>query len=62
MIVNGKKITGYGSVMLSKPSLATISGSIDEDHMAYVNFASSLKLPIRRKAYVMQLKNYLRST
>jgi hypothetical protein len=43
MIVNGKKITGYGSVMLSKPSLATISGSIDEDHMAYVNFTSSLK-------------------
>lgn len=35
--------------------------SIDENHRAYVNFVSSLKSPITRKAYVIRLKNYLRS-
>jgi len=34
---------------------------IDEHHRAYVNFVSSLKSPITRKAYVIRLKNYLRS-
>ncbi|HSA74912.1 MAG TPA: hypothetical protein VLE21_01860 [Candidatus Nitrosocosmicus sp.] len=34
---------------------------IDEKHKAYVNFISSLKSPITRKAYVIRLKNYLRS-
>ena len=61
MIVNGKKITGYESVRLSDPSLITISDSIDENHKAYVNFVSSLKSPITRKAYVIRLKNYLLS-
>ena len=61
MIVNGKKITGYESIRLSNPSLITKSDSIDENHVAYVNFVSSLKSPITRKAYVIRLKNYLRS-
>ncbi|MGD9672131.1 MAG: hypothetical protein AB7U98_01475 [Candidatus Nitrosocosmicus sp.] len=34
---------------------------IDENHRAYVNFVSSLKSPITKKAYVIRLKNYLRS-
>ena len=34
---------------------------IDEKHRAYVNFVSSLKSPITRKAYVIRLKNYLKS-
>lgn len=38
-----------------------ISNPIDENHKAYVNFVSSLKSPITRKAYVIRLKNYLRS-
>jgi len=62
MIVNGKKVTGYESVRLSDPSLVTISDLIDENHKAYVNFVSSLKSPITRKAYVIRLKNYLRSS
>jgi hypothetical protein len=61
VIVNGKKITGYESVGLSDPSLVTISNSIDENHKAYVNFVSSLKSQITRKAYVIRLKNYLQS-
>lgn len=61
MIVTGKKVTGYESVRLSDPSLVTISDSIDENHKTYVNFVSSLKSPITRKAYVIRLKNYLRS-
>jgi hypothetical protein len=61
MILNGKKVTGYESVRLSDPSLVTISDSIEENHRAYVNFVSSLKSPITRKAYVIRLKNYLRS-
>jgi len=61
VIVNGKKITGYESIRLSNPSLITKSDSIDENHVAYVNFVSSLKSPITRKAYVIRLKNYLRS-
>jgi hypothetical protein len=61
VIANGKKITGYESVRLSDPSLITISDSINEDHRAYVNFVSSIKSPITKKAYVIRLKNYLRS-
>ncbi len=61
VIVNGKKITGYESVRLSDLSLITISDSIDENHRAYVNFISFFKSPITRKAYVIRLKNYLRS-
>jgi integrase len=38
-----------------------ISDLIDENHKAYVNFVSSLKSSITRKAYVIRLKNYLRS-
>ena len=38
------------------PSLITISDSIDENHNAYVNFVSSIKSPITRKAYVIRLK------
>jgi hypothetical protein len=60
VIINGKKITGYESIRLSDPSLISKSDSIDENHKAYVNFVSSLKSPITRKAYV-RLKNYLRS-
>jgi hypothetical protein len=54
-------VTGYESVRLSNPSLATISDSIDENNKAYVNFVSFLKSSITRKAYVIRLKNYLRS-
>jgi integrase len=61
VIVSGKKITGYESVRLADPSLITICDSIDGNHEAYVNFVSSLKSPITRKAYVIRLKNYLRS-
>ena len=61
MIINGNKVTGYESVRLSDPSSITISDLIDQSHKAYVNFVSSLKSPITRKAYVIRLKNYLRS-
>ncbi len=61
MIVNSKKVSGYESVRLCDSSLVTISDFIDENHKAYVNFVSSLKSPITRKAYVIRLKNYLRS-
>lgn len=61
MIVNVKKITEYENVRLSDLSLITISDSIDENHKAYVNFVSSLKSSITKKAYVIRLKNYLRS-
>ena len=61
MMAKGKKVTVYESVRLSDPSLTTISDSIDENHKAYVNFVSSLKSPITRKAYVTLLKKYLRS-
>ncbi len=60
MIVNGKKVTGYESVMLSDQSLNTITDSINTNHWAYVNFIFSLKTPITTKAYVIRLKNYLR--
>jgi len=50
MIVNGRKVTGYESVRLSNPSLTTIHDSIDENHKTYVNFVSSIKSPITRKA------------
>jgi hypothetical protein len=42
----------------SKSALTPTSLSLDESHKAYV---SSLKSPITRKAYVIRLKNYLRS-
>src|SRR5690348_2606508 len=61
MITNGKKVTGYESVRLSDPSLATISDSIVESNKVYVNFISSLKSPITRKAYIIRLKHYLQS-
>ena len=35
--------------------------TIDENHRAYVNFVSSLKSSITRKAYEIRLKNYLRT-
>ena len=60
MIVNGKKITGKESTRLSNLFLITISDSVDESHRAHVNFVSSLKSPIPKKAYVIRLKNYLR--
>jgi integrase len=47
------KITNY--------TLNSTYNPIDENHRAYVNFVSSLKSPITRKAYVIRLKNYLRS-
>ena len=53
VMVNGKKITEYESVRLSYPSLVAISDSIGENHRACVNFVSSLKSPITRKAYVI---------
>jgi hypothetical protein len=62
VIVNGKKITGKESIKLSNPSLVTISDSIDESHRAYVNFVSSIKSPITKKAYLIRLKYYLRSS
>lgn len=61
MIRKDKKITGYESVRLSDPSLSNITDSIDENHRAYVNFVSSLKSEITLKAYVIRLKQYLRS-
>ena len=61
MIVNGKKVTGYKSVRLYDTSSFTISDSIGETNKAYVNFISSLKSPITRKAYVIRLKYYLLS-
>jgi hypothetical protein len=61
VIVDGKKITGYESLRFSDLSLVAVTDSIDENHRAYVNFVSSLKSPISRKAYVIRLKNYLRS-
>lgn len=35
--------------------------AIDENHRAYVNFVSSLKASITKKAYEIRLKNYLRT-
>jgi hypothetical protein len=61
VIVDGKKITGKESTRLSNLSLVTISDSVDESHRAHVNFVSSLKSPIPKKAYVIRLKNYLSS-
>ncbi|MBA3749556.1 MAG: hypothetical protein H0X03_01405 [Nitrosopumilus sp.] len=52
---------GQGSIGTSDCSSSTIAVTIDENHRAYVNFASSLKSPITRKAYVIRFKNYLRS-
>jgi hypothetical protein len=60
-MINGKKTTGYESVRLSDTSLLSPSYSIDERHKAHVNFVSSLKSPITRKAYAIRLKNYLGS-
>ena len=60
-MINGKKTTGYESVRLSDTSLLSLSDSIDERHKAHVNFVSSLKSPITRKAYAIRLKNYLGS-
>lgn len=56
MIVIGRKIIGYESIRLSNPTLATITDSIDENHIAYVNFVSSQNSSVTRKAYVIQLK------
>ena len=46
------------------PSNLTLNSTftpIDENHRAYVDFFSSLESHITRKAYVIRLKNYLRS-
>jgi len=45
----------------SKSTLIPTFNPIDEDHKAYVNFVSLLKSPITKKAYVIRLKNYLKS-
>lgn len=39
----------------------TIPSMIDTNHRAYVNFVSSLKSSITRKAYVARLEDYLLS-
>ena len=53
MIVIGRKIM-VAKALDSKPYIAAITDSIDENHMAYVNFVSSLKSPFTRKANVIQ--------
>ncbi len=49
--------------LVSSDARFCISSSIaiDENHRAYVNFVSSLKSSITRKAYEIRLKNYLRT-
>ena len=45
----------------SNSTLNSTFNPIDENHRVYVNFISSLKSSITKKAYVIRLKNYLRS-
>jgi len=61
VIENGKNIIEDESGKISNLSITISSNLIDENHKAYVNFVSSLKSQITRKAYVIRLKNYLRS-
>ncbi len=60
MVINNERKLEqeYGA---SNSTLNSTFNPIDENHRAYVNFVSSLKSSITRKAYVIRLKNYLRS-
>ncbi len=63
--MKGLKPTDEGNFSLENELSNSVLKSnliiIDEKHTAYVNFISSLKSPITRKAYIIRLKNYLRS-
>ncbi len=60
MILNEHK-NGQELNETSNTSTVRIPIKIDESHRAYVNFISSLKSSITKKAYVIRLKNYLKS-
>jgi integrase len=57
--INNERKLKQGDDLSPSKSISTPK-SVDETHPAYVNYVSSLKSPITRKAYVIRLKNYLR--